>query len=87
MATALFSRRRSQFTSYQIYRRVIEESKLDSHPNVLPVIRASSGEFPFCIMSPWMPDGDITQYAQMNPAVDRLTLVRAYWWRLIGIIY
>jgi len=61
-----------------MYRRVIEESKLNSHPNVLPVIQASKGPFPVCIMSPWMPDGNITQYTQMNLGADRLKLVRAH---------
>ena len=87
MATVLFNRRRTQFTSHQIYRRVIEEAKLNSHPNVLPVIRVSEALFPFYIMSPWMPDGNITQYIQMNPGANRLVLVRAHWSRLMGIIY
>jgi len=66
---------------------VVEESKLNSHPNVLPVIRVSEGGFPLCIMSPWMPDGNITQYTKANPGADRLILVRARWWTLMGMIY
>jgi len=76
--TVLFNRRCTQFASYQTYRRVVEGSKLNSHPNVLPVIQVSKGLFPLCIMSPWMPDGNITQYTQMNPGADRLILVRAH---------
>jgi len=87
MAAALFHWRCTQLTSYQIYRRLVKESKLNSHPNVLPVIRISEERFPFCIMSPWMQDGNITQYTQMNPGADRLTLVRPHLWRLMGIIY
>jgi len=68
---------RAQFASYQVYRRVMRDSKRNSHPNVLPVIRVSEALFPFYIMSPWMPDGHITQYTQMNPGVDRLMLVCA----------
>ena len=84
-ATALFNRRRTQFALYQIYRRVIEDSELNSHPNVLPIIRVSETLFPVCIMSPWMPDGNIAQYTQANPEVNRLMLVRAHrWWRLMG---
>ena len=86
-ATHLFNRKLTQFASYQIYHRVIEESKLNSHPNVLPVIRVSKELFPFCIMSPWMPDGNITRYTQMNPGANRLTLVRAHQWRLMGIFW
>ena len=87
-ATALFNRGRTQFTPYQIYRRVIEESELNSHPNVLPVIRVSGTEFPVYLMSPWMPNGNITQYTQANPGVDHLLLVRAHCrWILTGVIY
>jgi len=75
MLTILFHWKRTQFASYKIYRRVVEESKLNSHPNVLPVIRVSESLFPFCIMSPWMPDGNITQYTEMCPGADRLMLV------------
>ena len=64
-----------------MYHRVIRENKRNSHLNVLPVIRVS--EKLFCIMSPWMPDGNITQYTKMNPDADRLTLVRAHRWRLM----
>jgi len=65
-------------TSYQIYRRVIEEIKRNPHPNVLPIIGVSEALFPLCIMSPWMPDGNITQYTEMNPGVNRLALVCAH---------
>jgi len=87
MAIVLLIRRRIQFVSYQVYHRVIKDSKRNSHPNVLPVIRVSEELFPLCIMSPWMPDGNITQYTKMNPGADRLILVRAHWWRLMGIIH
>jgi len=73
-----FNRRRAQFARYQIYRRVTEQSKLNPHPNVLRVIRISEEEFPVFIMSPWMPDGNITQYTQANPSADRLMLVRVH---------
>ena len=85
-ATILFNRRCIQFASYQVYRRAVEESKLNYHANVLPVIRVSEELFPFCIMTPWMPDGNITQYTKMNPGVDHLMLVRARW-RSIEIIH
>jgi len=86
-AAVLFNWRHTQFASYQVYRRVVKESKLNSHPNVLHVIGVSEALFPFCIMSPWMSDGNITQYTQANPGADRLRLVRAHRWRLTGTIY
>jgi len=84
--TLLLNRRCTQFALYQTYRRVVEGSGHNSHPNVLPVIRVSEGLFPVCIMSPWMPDGNIAQYTKANPGADRLMLVRACWWRLMEII-
>jgi len=83
----LFNRRDTHFASCQTYRHVVKESKVNSHPNVLPIIGVSKGPFPVCIMSPWMPDGNITQYTQLNPGANRLVLVRSHWWRLIGMIY
>ena len=84
MATVLSNRRRTQFASCQIYRRVIEDSKLNFHPNVLHVIRVSEALFPFCIMSPWMPDGNITHYTQTHPGANRLAFVCPRWWRTMG---
>jgi len=78
MTTVSIHWRHTQFVSYQVYRRVVGDSKFNSHPNVLPVIRVSEALFPFCIMSPWMPDGNITQYTQMNPGADCLMLVCAH---------
>jgi len=83
MITVLFSRRCAQSVRYQIYRRVIEQSELNSHPNVLRVIRVSDGlfpdgPFPVCIMSPWMPDGNIFSYVLANASANRWMLVRAH---------
>jgi hypothetical protein len=49
-----------------------------SHPNVLPIIEISEAPFPLCIMSPWMPDGNVMQYIRVNPSANRLTLVCVY---------
>ena len=87
MAAILPNRRRTQFASFQIYSRVVEKSKLNSHPNVLPIIRVSGALFPVCIMSPWMPDGNITQYTEVNPLANRPMLVGARRWRSMGINY
>jgi hypothetical protein len=75
---ALFSYQRCiECASYQAFRREINGRKSISHSNVLPIIDLSETMFPFCIVSPWMPNGNIIQYANMNPDVDRLLLVRA----------
>ncbi|KAF9789587.1 hypothetical protein BJ322DRAFT_546243 [Thelephora terrestris] len=46
-----------------------------SHPNILPVVQVSQDLFPFCIMSPWMPGGNIMQYTKKNPSANRLMLL------------
>jgi hypothetical protein len=61
--------------SRQTFHREVNGLKPISHPNVLPVIEVSKTQFPFCIASPWMPDGNIIQYTQMNPGANPLTLV------------
>ena len=75
MATVLFNWRCTQFASYQIYSRVVKMNNLNSHPNVLPIIGVSEALFPVCVMSPWMPDGNITQYIKMNRGGNCLMLV------------
>ena len=63
--------------SHQIYRRILSGGgNLNYHPNVLSVIHVSETLFPLCIVSPWMPDGNIVQYTEMNPDTDRMMLVR-----------
>ena len=71
----LFYQRCTQRTSYQTFRRKINGRRFIAHPNLLPIIEASEALLLFCIMSPWMPDGNITQYTQMNPDAERLPLV------------
>ena len=62
---------------YQEFRGAMEKIKDNPHPNILSVIEVSETSSPFCIMSPWMPDGNIIQYTKANPGVNRLILVRA----------
>ena len=76
-AALLFHQRCTERASYQAFRREINGRKSISHSNVLPVIDVSETMFPFCIVSPWMPNGNIIQHAKMNSDADRLLLVRA----------
>ena len=76
--TLLFYQRRAQRPSYQTFRRVIKESRPNPHPNVLFVVKVSATLFPLCVMTPWMPDGNVVQYIQINPHTDRLVLVRVH---------
>ena len=75
---SLVFQRYSERTLFQAFRRVSEGGKRNPHPNVLPTIGVSETLFPLCIMTPWMPDGNITQYTQTNPGANRLTLVRVH---------
>jgi len=70
-----FDQDQTQCASHQAYCRGVEEYKYLSHPNVLPVIEVSETLFPLCIMSPWMPDGNIMQYTHKNRDANRLMLV------------
>jgi hypothetical protein len=77
-AALFFYQRRTECASCQTYRREINGDAPISHPNLVPIIEVSETRFPFCIISPWMPDGNISQYTKTNPDANRLTLVRAH---------
>lgn len=59
----------------KIFYHEVEGCKHFSHPNILPIVRISENLFPFCIMSPWMPGGNIIQYIERNPSANRLMLL------------
>ncbi|KAK1218885.1 hypothetical protein PQX77_018412 [Marasmius sp. AFHP31] len=48
-----------------------------SHPNLLPFIGVNTTLFPqgFCLVSPWMKNGDIIGYLESNPGHDRLVAI------------
>jgi hypothetical protein len=50
-------------------------SKRLLHPNILPFLGVSSALYPFCVVAPWMKNGNIFRYSKANPRVDRLQLV------------
>ena len=57
-------------------REVLVWSQL-SHPNVLPFLGASKTLFPsFCLISPWMNNGNILAYLKTHPEHNRLNSVR-----------
>ena len=59
----------------QRFYRDIVGWKYVSHPNVLPFLGVSETLFEFCIINPWMPNGNIIEYIQRYQSVDRLQLV------------
>ena len=48
-----------------------------SHPNILPLLGISMSQDPLCfhILSEWMSNGNVMQYARSNPGANRLRLV------------
>ncbi|KAF9784796.1 kinase-like domain-containing protein [Thelephora terrestris] len=48
-----------------------------SHPNILPLLGVSVSMDPYCfrILTRWMINGNITEYARSNPEVNRLQLL------------
>lgn len=59
----------------QRFMREIVGWKYFVHPNVLPFKGVSETLFPFCIISPWLPNGNIIDYIRQNGMVNRFQLL------------
>ena len=59
----------------QRFYREIVAWKYVSHPNVLPFLGVSETLFSFCIISPWLRNGNIVEYIQKHREANRLHLV------------
>lgn len=66
---------RTQPDSNQRFYREIVGWKYVSHPNVVPFLGISESLFPFCIISPWLPNGNILEYVGKRQEVNRFRLV------------
>ena len=69
---------RAQCDSTQGFYREIVKWKYLSHPHVVPFLGVSESLLSFCILSPWLQNGDIVEYTRRYPAVNRLQLVSEY---------
>ncbi|KAF9789361.1 kinase-like domain-containing protein [Thelephora terrestris] len=49
--------------------------KYIAHPNVVSFFGVSEALFSFCIISPWLSNGNILEYIRKNQRVNRLTLL------------
>lgn len=46
------------------------------HPNVVPVFGANADFAEFCVVSPWMPEGELLKYLEKHPGANRVEIVR-----------
>ena len=74
----ILARRRAQLDFNQRFYREVVKWKYLSDPNVLPFLGVSETLFPFCIITPWLSNGNITEYVKRKPEVDRLRLVSVH---------
>ena len=67
--------RHCSVSSQRLCREIIAW-KYISHPNILPLIGVSipANSHRFRILTEWMPNGNIMQFARSNPAANRLQL-------------
>lgn len=45
------------------------------HPNVLPFLGVSTTLFQFCMVSDWIPHGNVVEFLRENPEANRFSLV------------
>ncbi|CCM05920.1 uncharacterized protein FIBRA_08158 [Fibroporia radiculosa] len=46
-----------------------------SHPNVVPFLGVEDSDIQFCMVSTWMPNGNLVSYLKTNPLAGRLELI------------
>ena len=49
-----------------------------NHPNLVPALGAGPDIAELCVVSPWMPEGDLLQYLNKYPGAHRVAIVRIY---------
>ena len=78
VAVPYYNRGWTRHNSNQRFYREIVGWKYVLHPNVVPFLGVSETLFPFSIITPWFPNGNIAEYVQKHEGVDRLQLVSDY---------
>ena len=66
----------NQFIFLQRHFKEVAMWKRLVHPNILPAFGAAPDIAEFCVVSPWMPDGDLLQYLTRYPGANRPQIVR-----------
>lgn len=59
------------------YEDLTSWKRLD-HPNVVLTLGASLDIAEFCVVSPWMPEGELLQYLLKHPEANRVAIVRVH---------
>ena len=57
------------------------------HPNVLPLIGVTMTKTQFAMISEWMVNGNINDFAKAHPDVDRLGLVSFLFKGLLSLLH
>ena len=47
-----------------------------NHPNVVPTFGATTEIAEFCVVAPWMPEGELLEYLGKYPGANRAEIVR-----------
>ena len=67
--------RADQRLSDQKYCKEVIICKQAKHPNILSIEGVAPRLFEFCMVSQWMPNGNMLGYVERHPEVNRLELV------------
>jgi hypothetical protein len=65
----------------QRYCKAVIVLKRTNHPNILSIQGVAPNLFQFCMVSQWMPNGEILEYVGKYPGANRLELVSLTHWQ------
>ena len=60
----------------QMYYKELTIWRQLNHQNVVPTFGASTDIAEFCVVAPWMPEGDLSRYLREYPGANRVEIVR-----------
>jgi serine/threonine protein kinase len=61
-------KRKRYFKEVTVWKRL-------NHPNIIPMYGAAPDIDELCVVSPWMPEGDLSQYLNKYPGVNRASIM------------
>jgi serine/threonine protein kinase len=60
---------------HQVFCKEVVMWRKISHPNIVPFLGLSEALVPLCMVSEWMPNGNVQDYVAKNPEISRVQLV------------